>query len=707
MLSEKDYNLLKVDEIFNIIKKDIEELYDKYSFIGISKEEFYELVKKFIESFDISKHNIKDNVEPYLLNHILKYTNTYIGIEVNEKDNKAIIFNYMAMHVKVPNSYADSVAIFDGLCKILHDTSIEISYSLCSSLFQNEILSKIVSDIISKNEHILAQGTYDYKSQEESLLLDTYMQLNAIEIEEKVVNDDSNYGDSVNLYLKECSHRILSREEERQLAIKCTSGTELEKKTAKKQFIEYNLRLVVNVAKKYVGRGVEFGDLIGAGNLGLMSAVDKFDVERGFKFSTFAQWWIRQAIVRCIADTGKTVRTPVHYQEKYSKYKKAYNKLFEELGVEPTKEEIAEELGWKVETVTEVVCVNFDTVSMSSPIGDEEDSELGDFIADDKALDPALAYEQKELVDRFFKLLAYAYELYLEKGDKKTNRDLQLGQREIAIIILRNGIIVPDKYKYLLGNIDYKPGKEYTLDDVGKKFNITRERVRQLEAKTRRKLDGLAKVSPDKLVQKSKSIVSPTCKNLYEELSEYSKEEVDKVVLSLSARDQNLLLKRFGKVSEEQSETVNIFSSSLSKDWTDELELKFQNILLPKIRAKIDATKSQRSIISQIKEANELLTDILFSDIVCGDLNVLSFNDRLSLKTICDSKIFESLYSELPEYEKKIILLRFSVQNNQFRTLNQISDALGLSVQEIQVRLDCFMTEYKQSLKKFLGLIEK
>ena len=258
--------------------------------------------------------------------------------------------------------------------------------------------------------------------------------------------------DPVKVYLKEIGRvPLLSAEEEIELAIRIMDGDE----HAKKRLSEANLRLVVSIAKRYVGRGMQFLDLIQEGNLGLIKAVEKFDYTKGFKFSTYATWWIRQAITRAIADQARTIRIPVHMVETINKVKKVSSQLLHKNGHEPMAEEIAEELGMPVDKVREIMRVAQEPVSLETPIGEEEDSHLGDFIPDDEAPAPADAASHTLLKEQLGDVLA------------------TLTPREAKVLRLRFGL---------------EDGRPRTLEEVGKEFDVTRERIRQIEAKALRKL---------------------------------------------------------------------------------------------------------------------------------------------------------------------------------------------------------------------------
>ncbi len=266
------------------------------------------------------------------------------------------------------------------------------------------------------------------------------------------VPDGISVTDPVRMYLKEIGRvPLLTADEEIELAIAMEGGSG----AAKQSLVEANLRLVVSIAKRYVGRGMSFLDLIQEGNLGLMRAVDKFDYHRGYKFSTYATWWIRQAITRAIADQARTIRIPVHMVETINKLIRISRQLVQELGREPTAEEIAEHMDMTPEKVREILKISQDPVSLETPIGEEDDSHLGDFIEDQDVLAPADAA---------------AFELLKEQLEQVLHT---LTEREEKVLRLRFGL---------------DDGKPRTLEEVGKKFSVTRERIRQIEAKALRKL---------------------------------------------------------------------------------------------------------------------------------------------------------------------------------------------------------------------------
>ncbi|WP_216634032.1 RNA polymerase sigma factor RpoD [endosymbiont 'TC1' of Trimyema compressum] len=358
--------------------------------------------------------------------------------------------------------------------KVTKDDVLEADIDLAISDSKKEQLQGIITDIIKGNKSAITLSTREeikdsYKDLELSLEEFTFIydelekqgldilndEIDEIEEAKPLdlsVSEGVSTDDPVRMYLKEIGRvDLLTSEEEIVLAKRMESGDD----EAKKELAEANLRLVVSIAKRYVGRGMLFLDLIQEGNLGLIKAIDKFDYTKGFKFSTYATWWIRQAITRAIADQARTIRIPVHMVETINKYIRVSRQLLQEKGREPLPEEIAEEMDVTLDKIREIQKISLEPVSLETPIGEEEDSHLGDFVEDEGALSPPDIAA--------FMLLKKQLEEVLDT----------LTEREKKVLTLRFGL---------------DDGRSRTLEEVGKEFGVTRERIRQIEAKALRKL---------------------------------------------------------------------------------------------------------------------------------------------------------------------------------------------------------------------------
>lgn len=354
------------------------------------------------------------------------------------------------------------ILIIEELTKYANEHSGFVNNKYLESL---DLFNLIDIDDIEEIKSKLAENQVEFIDEGENLedieivedLIDLEDEKEDAEDEEIKLEDFSdlkgfNIDDPVKMYLKEIGKiPLLSADEERILAENMEAG-DIE---AKKKLAETNLRLVVSIAKRYVGRGMQFLDLIQEGNMGLMKAVEKFDFRRGFKFSTYATWWIRQAITRSIADQARTIRIPVHMVETINKLVRIERQLVQELGREPTNEEISEHMGIEVDKVNEIRKIAQEPVSLETPIGEEDDSHLGDFIEDETAVAPDEAANFSMLKEQLNQVLS------------------TLSDREKKVLELRFGL---------------NDGTPRTLEEVGKEFEVTRERIRQIEAKALRKL---------------------------------------------------------------------------------------------------------------------------------------------------------------------------------------------------------------------------
>ncbi len=327
----------------------------------------------------------------------------------------------------------------------------EVSDFFSDMPLEEEQFERVLDALERSNVDVLRITEMDDIGEEPLILSDEDMDVD-VENLDLTIPEGISIEDPVRMYLKEIGKvPLLSAEEEIELAKKMEVGDQ----DAKKRLAEANLRLVVSIAKRYVGRGMLFLDLIQEGNLGLIKAVEKFDYRKGYKFSTYATWWIRQAITRAIADQARTIRIPVHMVETINKLIRVSRQLLQELGREPSPEEISEEMNMPVDRVREILKISQEPVSLETPIGEEEDSHLGDFIQDDNVPVPSDAAAFTLLKEQLVEVLG------------------TLTEREQKVLRLRFGL---------------DDGRARTLEEVGKEFNVTRERIRQIEAKALRKL---------------------------------------------------------------------------------------------------------------------------------------------------------------------------------------------------------------------------
>ena len=358
--------------------------------------------------------------------------------------------NDQANHDVLEDKFRELIAFANKQKGIIEAEKV---HTLISELnLDNNQIDKIYERLEAYNIVVLNSGEEDEPSEDILLELEDDAEDAQSEVESLAQTSYSMSDDPVHLYLKEIgNYPLLTMADEIELAKKIIEGDE----AAKQLLAESNLRLVVSIAKRYVGRGLSFLDLIQEGNLGLIKAVEKFDYTKGYKFSTYATWWIRQAITRSIADQSRTIRIPVHMSEVINKTYRVSRNLLQDLGREPSEQELADAMNLPIEKVREILKVSADPISLDTPIGEEDDSHLGDFIRDESVMGPEDAATYSILKDQITKLLD------------------TLTDREQRVLILRFGL---------------NDGRSRTLEEVGKEFNVTRERIRQIEAKALRKL---------------------------------------------------------------------------------------------------------------------------------------------------------------------------------------------------------------------------
>ena len=445
-------------DIYSLYEDSFKSLYNEYKFCGISYDDFHDIALEVIVKCTKYFEN-KNAYKNYILRNIKILLDDYIFNLLKGEKAYDVLNNFIDSKIDKDISLEKSMSNFTYIDKFLSSNNyMPDPVSLVKLLKENEKIYSMTDYIFKKYESYIVNGKSEqlFENIFLSSVIECYCLLNNIEIkesDEKVeVESNSKDFDILSVYLKDIGKiPLLNNSQEKELALKVKQGD----KKARKKFAESNLRLVIGIAKKYVGRGLEITDLIQEGNIGLLTAIDKFDPNLGFRFSTYATHWIRQAIVRAISTKGRNIRVPVHVHEEVQKYRRTVNELEFKLKRNPSLEEIAEAMDIPVKKASEISKLQIDTVSMNMAVNDEDDAELGDFIASDE-----ISPEERYFIDDLPVQLKKIF-------------DSCLNEREIYILSRRFG----------LGGIEPE-----TLEVIGAKMNLTRERVRQIEAKALRKL---------------------------------------------------------------------------------------------------------------------------------------------------------------------------------------------------------------------------
>ena len=420
------------------------------NFVGSNIKDLEKWAKKNKIEYTVDKIK-KDNLlyEESLDDGCILMQNVNPDTNINEVDNLIVSIiskeeeNAKAKKVSAIKSFEERV---ESLIELGSETGTLTFEQMAEELkgldIDGDSLETLYNTLMEHNITVVSSTEKDENKDSEEIEI----------LSDEDITKDMNINDPVRMYLKEIGRiSLLSPQEEADLSIRVSQGDE----DAKRELAESNLRLVVSIAKRYVGRGLLFLDLIQEGNIGLMKAVEKFDYDKGFKFSTYATWWIRQAITRALADQARTIRVPVHMVETINKMARIQRQMTLELNHEPSEEELAAKMGISVEKVREVLKISQEPVSLDTPIGEEEDSHFGDFVPDKTSMSPE----------------DYATNEILKEQIREVLKTLQ--KREQEVLELRFGLL---------------DGTCYTLEEVGKRFNVTRERIRQIEAKALRKL---------------------------------------------------------------------------------------------------------------------------------------------------------------------------------------------------------------------------
>ena len=594
----------KNDDRIGIAKELVSTFYKRISFIDISYDEFLSYV---LEEAEVSNNLYKEDM-PY--NKFIKKIIIKVmcsRILSDSKDVINVINNYVNKYFIDVTNYKDAISAVNRLLSFFKSFNYILTPDIVSEMIEkNEIFSWVIKLIVDRYKDIILSGNIEeiFDNIHMTMIVEIYCMINNIQINKlDVASDkynDTYIADSERAYLKEIGKiPLLSAQEEKDLAKKVAQGDV----DAKNLFIKSNLRLAAKIARGYINRGLPYLDLVQEGNIGLIKAVEKFDAEKGYRFSTYATWWIRQAILKAIVEKTGDIKVPVHMREKVRKCQRTVNILTENLNRPPTISEIADAVGLPVSEIEEIIKALPEVISLNAKIDETGDSEIGDFISVDS--------DSIENITANGMLGNDLMNLLLNCG---------LSERELVILILRSG---------------YYTDVPVPLESVGKMLNITRERVNQLQKRAYRKIRSFREVEnlvvytqyPNKslknleelrieddilvsgdfnLKDKKKNVERILrLQSIYELFRGYSKEDIDKVILELTENERELVLLRYGK-DLESTDITNL---------TTEQIITFYTIIIPKIRVLLEKlnSKCQNSEQSELEE-NDVKTSALLAN---------------------------------------------------------------------------------------------
>ena len=719
-LTLKKIRTMNSDQILESLLSIIDAIYNKFAFANLSKQDYYNMVIKEIEntksSFNSDKNYVDylkkiteskmiEMIKTKLLDHneSIRILNNYIQITVKKTDD----YNVIMKQIRAFNSFLE---------KYNYVPTPEVLIELIN---KNENLNDLIKIIFLKNKDMIVSGDIEKLTDNNTLilLLEVYCLINNIEIKQSEENniyydDDLKLTDSVKIYLREIGeYPLLSIEQQRDLALKILDGDN----KARELFINSNLRLVVNVAKRYIGNGLTFLDLIQEGNLGLITAVDKYDVKKGFNFSTYAIWWIRQAITKAIEYKGRTIRIAAHVYEKVQLYKKVFRNLEIKLNREPTINEIADEMELSVSEVSDLQQLQIDVVSINAIIGDEKEKELENFIvsSDESPEDIATKENMKQDINNLL-------------------ISCNLKPRERDILILRYGL----------------DGKEpMTLVEIGKIYNLTRERVRQIESNALKKIrkSNFVKRLVDYTESPTKSLLNiemyrqiykedgnsnraflrrfgdkiedyevvGKLPSIYQLFGGYSKEQIDLMLTKLTEEERKLITLRYGDDLEKPKAT------KLSK----EESRKYYGVLVPKMKRLLsNPDKVRKTRRENLKHEKNKIEDsnISVSEKNSTDISVeqskrdipASFDKKIDIDNIQDNdtllaymkkSLLDDMMKNLTTKELIIMQLFLGYVDGKYFTIDYISEFLKIDRIEVlnTIKKALFLNE-----QKFLSLIK-
>ncbi len=733
-LDYKEIQQLSSIELYNILLPTIKDIKSLFDYIEISDKDFYELVLNEINDSKVTYKENQDYKEFIQRKIIFQLSYKVKEMFSNPKETLLLLNNYINNKMLNINDLNEVLKYFENFDEFLETYNyIPTSDILIDLITSNKTYSEMIKLIFEQYQNRIISGKIEEIIDNNILLLsiDTYCMLNNIEIKESddiFLDDDNNdfSSDSVKFYLKEIGRRpLLTAEQEKNLARKIAQGDQ----KAKKLFIESNLKLVVSIAKKYIGRGLPFLDLIQEGNLGLMTAVDKFDVERGYRFSTYATWRIRQAIARALEEKGRNIRIPSVLYNKVSEYRRIAITLENNLGRSPTIDEIAKEMGLPRETVVKLHKLQTDTVSINVVFGEEKDSELGDFIVVSEKTPEDIVIDDT-----------------LQSNIKKLFEKCRLTEREADILMKRFGF--DDK-------------SPMTLEEVGNIYNISRERVRQLEEKAIMKIRRSKHIKelavymdhPEKSLQniekfraryreaktpykssffknykykeKEEDDKMAKLQTLYEYFGDYTREQVNKMLTKLTDEERELLAARYGEDLDNPTHT------KLTKEQTN----RFYGALLPLMKRLLANPNRPRNIrhkkantqpvintdetssLKEVKNDNkinqeettlqevpstEIPKEVQNEQIDDKSIPMVTKEDYVRILELLKTPSFAQMLSTLSVKEAVIISLKLGYIDGKYFSTKSISEFLGIEASEVIDVTKKILLVYKDQFNAFL-----
>lgn len=698
-----------IDEIKNMTQHQLETLLSpfiekerlKYNYINLPQSIYLSKLKEIEDTMDFSDGKI--DIESMIKNCSKRYI-----VDTLEEENQAIkvVSNFIKKNIKPQNKYQDNIISFEKIVNFFHDFNCFPPPNLLIELIdKNDTLNKILQDVVENNLEILQKYDIDSKFSDDisKNFIELYCLKNNIEIKKdddiqeedytEFITDITNTvytDDSVKMYLQEIHKPILTKEQEKSLALRIRNGDE----KAKELFIERNLRLVIKVARKYTGHGISFLDLIQEGNLGLIKAVDKFDVTKGYKFSTYATCWIRQSIQRSLGDKSRNIRLPVHLYEKVKKYELLKKELSLKFNREPTFEELSKKMRVSIDTIYKYERLEHDTISLNMIVGDE-DSELEDFISlSTESIDNQFIEENlKDVIENLLK-------------------NSNLTTKEIDILKLRFGI----------GTNDPK-----TLEETGKIYGVSRERIRQIQEKALKKIrrsynvkelaiymdnpkeakknidryrlkyqqHSLQKIKlKDRKESELKMEMQEKTKrkskdNLYEYFSDYSKPEVSKVISRLDEDELELLHKRYGD---------NLLEPVKNDIDADEKKVIISNII-PRIQRMLEGKKVRRRKNNQ-KPQSTIVEEK--TEETVQPQNSLNKEDYKQILGIFHNPEFLEMTKKKPLDECLIMSLKLGYFQEKCFSTDAIADFLDVDKEYVINITKQGLNSYKEKLNQMI-----